>query len=87
MRTECIDHKFHLAFDDMAALSSELQISLCDIYCGYLRQPISHERIIDNNFIIRGTCALNNEGCAYAVSVNCRHDPEICNIYKEIFKR
>lgn len=66
----------------MQDLAEELQSTISNLYCGYLRQPITHDRIIADNYIIHGVCSLTRNECSYAVSSLSYHGCDICPIYK-----
>lgn len=79
----------NLVVDDsetMKELAIKLNSSVSNLYCGYLRQPISHDLIIGDNYIIHGNCALTNNDCSYSVSSLSYHGCDVCPIYKKHFE-
>lgn len=72
-------------FETMQELAQGLNSTINNLYCGYLRQPISHDLIIGDNYIIHGQCSLYNQDCSYSVSSMSYHGCDVCNKYKKTF--
>ncbi len=72
-------------FDTMQELATGLNSTISNIYASYLRQPITHDLIIGDNYIIHGICALNTENCSYAVNSLSVKECYECEIYKGYF--
>jgi hypothetical protein len=71
---------------DMKLFAETLNTTTAQIYCGYLRQPITHSRIISDTYIIKGQCALFNESCSYNISPNSSHTCDVCSSYQTWLK-
>ena len=74
-----------LGYEEMRRFADQLGISINTAFPGYIRQPIKIERNIAENYIIRGTCALNLDECNRMVSRNSEYNCSMCLIYKRYF--
>lgn len=73
-------------FDTMQELANHLHTTIDNIFASYLRQPITHDYVIKDQYIIHGNCALNKQECSYMVCTLSTKQCHECNVYKEYFK-
>lgn len=81
-----LEEKLGTSFDEMKSVSKELLLDINEVYCGYLRQPISTIKK-DTHYQIVGTCALNRERCFRFVAKDTQFRVEWCERYRNLYGR
>jgi hypothetical protein len=56
--------KYNIRLEDMLDISEITGLSINKVFCGYLRQPITADKIDDKKYMINGHCSYYNKRCS-----------------------